>query len=168
MTTYSSLPNKLASAVNGIEYAYRDAGEGPVPLVLLQHFRGNLDNWDPALIDALASTRTARHAGKRHRERQAGIPARPRPAPRYGTLTVSSHMKTDSGRPDRIGMLAPDDASSLPRAQKERRGTRCPGRSLLRACDGVHPPFPGYALQFLDALIVEDDSGTGDQVFYRL
>jgi pimeloyl-ACP methyl ester carboxylesterase len=24
---------------------------------LLQHFRGNLDNWDPALIDALASTR---------------------------------------------------------------------------------------------------------------
>ena len=57
MTTYSSLPNKLASAVNGIDYAYRDAGEGPVPLVLLQHFRGNLDNWGPALIDALASTR---------------------------------------------------------------------------------------------------------------
>ena len=57
MTTYSSLPNKLASAVNGIDHAYRDAGEGPVPLVLLQHFRGNLDNWDPALIDALASTR---------------------------------------------------------------------------------------------------------------
>ena len=57
MATYSGLPNKLASAVNGIDYAYRDAGEGPVPLVLLQHFRGNLDNWDPALIDALASTR---------------------------------------------------------------------------------------------------------------
>ncbi len=57
MATYSSLPNKLASAVKGIDYAYRDAGEGPVPLVLLQHFRGNLDNWDPALVDALASTR---------------------------------------------------------------------------------------------------------------
>jgi pimeloyl-ACP methyl ester carboxylesterase len=28
-----------------------------VPLVLFQHFRGNLDSWDPALIDALASTR---------------------------------------------------------------------------------------------------------------
>jgi hypothetical protein len=26
---------------------------------------------------------------------------------------------------------------------------------LLGVCDGVHPPFPGYALQFLDALIVE-------------
>ena len=25
--------------------------------MLLQHFRGNLDNWDPALIDALASSR---------------------------------------------------------------------------------------------------------------
>ena len=57
MATYSSLPNKLVNAVNGIDYAYRDAGEGPVPLVLLQHFRANLDNWDPALVDALASTR---------------------------------------------------------------------------------------------------------------
>src|SRR6185369_1305681 len=30
---------------------------GDVPLVLLQHFRGNLDNWDTALIDALAAER---------------------------------------------------------------------------------------------------------------
>jgi len=28
-----------------------------VPLILLQHFPGNLDNWDPALVDALASGR---------------------------------------------------------------------------------------------------------------
>ena len=55
--TYSKLPNKLVRAVSGIDYAYRDAGAGTVPLVLLQHFRGNLDSWDPALIDALASTR---------------------------------------------------------------------------------------------------------------
>jgi hypothetical protein len=41
--TYSELPNKLISAANGIDYAYRDAGQGAVPLVLLQHFRGNLD-----------------------------------------------------------------------------------------------------------------------------
>jgi pimeloyl-ACP methyl ester carboxylesterase len=54
---YSGLPNKLVSAANGVDYAYREAGEGAVPLVLLQHFRGNLDNWDPALIDALASAR---------------------------------------------------------------------------------------------------------------
>ena len=56
---YSGLPNKRVRAANGIDYAYRDTGggQGGVPLVLLQHFRGNLDNWDPALIDALASTR---------------------------------------------------------------------------------------------------------------
>jgi pimeloyl-ACP methyl ester carboxylesterase len=45
------------TAGNAIEYAYRDLGEGEVPLVLLQHFRGNLDNWDTALIDALAASR---------------------------------------------------------------------------------------------------------------
>jgi pimeloyl-ACP methyl ester carboxylesterase len=57
---YSGLPNKLVRAANGIDYAYRDTGPrvgGGVPLALFQHFRGNLDNWDPALIDALASAR---------------------------------------------------------------------------------------------------------------
>ncbi|HEY2264913.1 MAG TPA: alpha/beta hydrolase [Streptosporangiaceae bacterium] len=55
---YSGLPNKLVSAANGVDYAYRDTGgEGGVPLVLLQHFRGNLDSWDPALIDTLAQAR---------------------------------------------------------------------------------------------------------------
>jgi hypothetical protein len=58
--TYSESPNKLISAANGIDYAYRETGDGPVPLVLLQHFHGNLDNWDPALIDALASARRVR------------------------------------------------------------------------------------------------------------
>jgi pimeloyl-ACP methyl ester carboxylesterase len=59
-TGYSSLKNELVNAANGIGYAYRDTGgdgDGSIPLVLLQHFRGNLDNWDPALVDALASTR---------------------------------------------------------------------------------------------------------------
>jgi pimeloyl-ACP methyl ester carboxylesterase len=55
---YAELANEWVSAANGIEFAYRDTGgEGGVPLVLVQHFRGNLDNWDPALIDALAATR---------------------------------------------------------------------------------------------------------------
>jgi pimeloyl-ACP methyl ester carboxylesterase len=44
-------------AADLIEFAYRDLGEGEVPLVLLQHFRGNLDNWDPALVDALVANR---------------------------------------------------------------------------------------------------------------
>jgi pimeloyl-ACP methyl ester carboxylesterase len=41
---------------DGIRYAYRRFGRpSTVPLVLLQHFRGNLDNWDPAFTDALAA-----------------------------------------------------------------------------------------------------------------
>jgi pimeloyl-ACP methyl ester carboxylesterase len=55
--TYTESPNKLISAANGVDYAYREAGDGGVPLVLLQHFRGNLDSWDPALIDALTAGR---------------------------------------------------------------------------------------------------------------
>ena len=56
---YSELRNETVRAANGVDYAYRDTGggAGEVPLVLLQHFRGNLDNWDPALIDALVSAR---------------------------------------------------------------------------------------------------------------
>ena len=56
---YSELPNRQVSAANGVDYAYRDTGGGEdeLTLVLLQHFRGNLDNWDPALIDALAPGR---------------------------------------------------------------------------------------------------------------
>ena len=56
---YSGLPNKLVKAANGVDFAYRDTGPeaSGVPLVLLQHFRGNLDSWDPALIDALATDR---------------------------------------------------------------------------------------------------------------
>ena len=56
---YSELRNEQVGAANGVDYAYRDTGgaAGAVPLILLQHFRGNLDNWDPALIDALSPAR---------------------------------------------------------------------------------------------------------------
>jgi pimeloyl-ACP methyl ester carboxylesterase len=54
---YAEASIQRVAAENGIEYAYRDLGQSNVPLVLLQHFRGNLDNWDPALIDALAADR---------------------------------------------------------------------------------------------------------------
>jgi pimeloyl-ACP methyl ester carboxylesterase len=57
--SYSSLPNLQVTGANGIDYAYRDTDplSGGVALVLLQHFRGNLDNWDPALVDGLAAGR---------------------------------------------------------------------------------------------------------------
>jgi pimeloyl-ACP methyl ester carboxylesterase len=55
--TYGNLPNKIVEAGNGVRYAYRELGEGETPLILLQHFRGNLDNWDPVLADELARSR---------------------------------------------------------------------------------------------------------------
>jgi hypothetical protein len=53
-TGSAAASTQRVTADDAIEYAYRDVGHGDVPLVLLQHFRGNLDNWDPVLIDALA------------------------------------------------------------------------------------------------------------------
>jgi len=55
--SYTDASTQRVAADNGMEYAYRDLGESDLPVVLLQHFRGNLDNWDPALIDALAADR---------------------------------------------------------------------------------------------------------------
>jgi pimeloyl-ACP methyl ester carboxylesterase len=47
-----------AGGANGVDYAYRRVGpQGGRPLVLLQHFRGNLENWDPDLIDVLSASR---------------------------------------------------------------------------------------------------------------
>jgi pimeloyl-ACP methyl ester carboxylesterase len=56
---YSESPTGAVLGANGVTYAYRDTGVSgeSVPIVLLQHFRGNLDYWDPALIDALARSR---------------------------------------------------------------------------------------------------------------
>jgi pimeloyl-ACP methyl ester carboxylesterase len=57
VTTHNAAETRLVEAA-GVEFAYRRFGRpAEVPLVLLQHFRGNLDNWDPALTDALAAER---------------------------------------------------------------------------------------------------------------
>jgi pimeloyl-ACP methyl ester carboxylesterase len=53
-------PNQSVESAAGVRFAYRCLGAPSSqvpPLVLLQHFRGNLDNWDPALIDDLAASR---------------------------------------------------------------------------------------------------------------
>lgn len=43
---------------NGIRFAYRQLGPSSgTPLVLLQHFSGNIDAWDPAVVNALAADR---------------------------------------------------------------------------------------------------------------
>src|SRR5690242_6979627 len=56
--SYVAVQTQTLSASNGVDYAYRATGvSGAIALVGLQHFRGNLDNWDPALIDALGQAR---------------------------------------------------------------------------------------------------------------
>jgi len=57
-TKYLEAETLTAEGANGVSYAYRRPGPASGrPLVLLQHFRGNLENWDPLLIDALSSSR---------------------------------------------------------------------------------------------------------------
>jgi pimeloyl-ACP methyl ester carboxylesterase len=57
----SQLTTKNRSVeVGGDSLVYRRFGNAQTevpPLVCLQHFRGNLDNWDPALVDRLAQDR---------------------------------------------------------------------------------------------------------------
>lgn len=56
--TTLTAPTRFIEAANGIRYAYRRFGTaGGTPLVLLPRFRGDLDTWDPALLDALAADR---------------------------------------------------------------------------------------------------------------
>ncbi|HEY5260606.1 MAG TPA: alpha/beta hydrolase [Solirubrobacteraceae bacterium] len=53
-------PNESIEAANGVTFAYRRFGNtdtAALPLVCFQHYRGNLDNWDPALVDAIAEQR---------------------------------------------------------------------------------------------------------------
>ena len=53
-------PNLTVEAANGVSYAYRRFGTSDgrrPPLLFLQHFRGNLDNWDPLLVDTIAAHR---------------------------------------------------------------------------------------------------------------
>jgi pimeloyl-ACP methyl ester carboxylesterase len=58
-TTARTVPTQTITASNGVTYAYRRLGSSPdgVPVVFLMHFRGNLDNWDPALVDGVAVER---------------------------------------------------------------------------------------------------------------
>jgi len=57
MTSHLTTPTQFVTA-NGIRYAYRRFGiESGTPLIFLQHFRGGMDHWDPAVTDALAANR---------------------------------------------------------------------------------------------------------------
>jgi pimeloyl-ACP methyl ester carboxylesterase len=55
--THNTAPTQFLEA-DGISFAYRRFGSGAqTPIVLTQYFRGNMDNYDPAVTDALARDR---------------------------------------------------------------------------------------------------------------
>ena len=55
--TATTIPTQLVEA-KGISFTYRRWGrQSGLPLVFNQHFTGNLDNWDPAVLDGLAKKR---------------------------------------------------------------------------------------------------------------
>jgi|SRR5271166_660169 len=53
--THVAAPTQLAGA-EGIRFAWRRFCADPAtPLLFYQHFRGNMDYWDPAVTDGLAA-----------------------------------------------------------------------------------------------------------------
>lgn len=57
MNSHLKAPTQFIEA-NGIRFAYRRLGqETGRPLILLGHFRANMDNWDPKITDGLGKSR---------------------------------------------------------------------------------------------------------------
>jgi len=53
LATHATAPTQFLQ-IGPETYAYRRFGAGrALPLLFLQHFTGTLDNWDPAVTDAL-------------------------------------------------------------------------------------------------------------------
>src|ERR1019366_6809492 len=57
VATLETAPTRYVEG-GGIRFAYRRLGPSTgTPLVLLQHFSGNIDAWDPAVVNVLAADR---------------------------------------------------------------------------------------------------------------
>src|SRR6266536_3033059 len=59
-TSQLTAENRFVDAANQVTYAYRRFGlntNGNTPLLFLQRFRGNLDDWDSLLVDTIAANR---------------------------------------------------------------------------------------------------------------
>jgi pimeloyl-ACP methyl ester carboxylesterase len=57
--THVTVPSRFLE-IGGDRFAYRRWGNavgGEPPLLLIQHFRGGMDNWDPLMTDGLAAGR---------------------------------------------------------------------------------------------------------------
>lgn len=54
---HNTAPTEFVEA-NGIGFVYRRFGKANVvPLLFMQHFRGGMDHWDPAVTDGFAADR---------------------------------------------------------------------------------------------------------------
>jgi pimeloyl-ACP methyl ester carboxylesterase len=54
-TSYQNVPTRAVSA-GGVDFAYRELGpKAGVPVIFLVHLAGNLDNWDPRVVDGIAA-----------------------------------------------------------------------------------------------------------------
>ena len=57
ITSYKNTPTRTVSA-GGVDFAYRELGQATgVPLILVTHLAAVLDNWDPRVVDGLATKR---------------------------------------------------------------------------------------------------------------
>lgn len=55
MTSYINVPTKTLTTPTNKTFAYREVGsDSGIPVIGLIHLSGNLDNWDPAVIDGIA------------------------------------------------------------------------------------------------------------------
>lgn len=53
--THKTVPTKSIN-INGSDFTYRSFGkEEGIPVIFLQHFTGNMDNWDPEVTNAIAN-----------------------------------------------------------------------------------------------------------------
>ena len=120
-TRYADASTQRVSGGNGVEYAYRNVGAGDVPLVLLQHFRGNLDNWDPALVDALVAER------------------------RVVTFDNDGVAATTGATPSTIEAMAHGAIAFVEALGLRRVDARLLDRQLRRAGDRADPPRPTAA-----------------------
>ena len=55
--SYAKAPSRTITA-GGVSYAYRDLGpNGGIPVVFFVHLAGTMDNWDPRIVDPIATNR---------------------------------------------------------------------------------------------------------------
>src|SRR5437867_3166448 len=54
-TSYKNASTRTVAA-GGVDFAYRQLGpKAGVPVIFLVHLAGNLDNWDPRVVDGIAA-----------------------------------------------------------------------------------------------------------------